>query len=848
MPSRLGNNSHSSGGAGQFCGKSTKYALAVGPMPTQPGPIQRVVRFGVYQCDFSAGELHKNGIKVKLADQPFRLLTVLLERHGEVVTRQELREQLWPRAEYGEFDDGLNTAVNKLRGVLDDSAENPRFVETIPRRGYRFIAPVQVVSGNGGWSTGVSGRTVFSGEGLGWATDSATSSLPATIVSAPGAAAVARDPSRWRAAWKPLVFFGIFAGVALAGLALWLFSSRPALSFNSHDSVLVADFDNQTGDPRFDQALETAFIVSIEQSRQANVFPRTRVDSVLRMIGRPPATRITRSLGREICQREGIGGLVALGITRTGNEYELTAELIDPRTGETVRSHAERSIGEGHILDALDTLATDIRGDLGESHYQISRAHRPLPEVTTSSLGALKQYADGLQLWHEGRFPDAVTLLRAAIQSDPNFAMAHAALGSAYCSYIMNAQAEGRREYETAIALSSRTTERERMIIQTQYADDLGHVDEADALYRAYLQQYPDDWNMLSNYAHLLRMHGHPLQAIAQYQQVLRVAPDDAGTYIQLATAYKTLDRVPQALQAYSEALRLDPAWLTAGDTAREYGAVLVEDGEDQKAELVFTSMLGKSSEVRESGLRSLAMLDLLHGRYAEAQKRFEQCLVLLENRQPSLSIARVHLWLGLVAEGKGDKAAEKSQLDLAMRDFKAIGPKVVFGAMVGQVYARSGFLEQARKIEAQIAPLADSNSPEQSGYLHLLEGGIALLQKDNDKAIGLLSLSNKENPTPLSSEALAHAFQVAGRTNEAIAEYAGFLSPENEAIFWEPQQRWLRAQYTLATDYAALGERDKAKQTIARLAALLRGADPDLPLWKETSAEYTKLQPPSKM
>ncbi|MGH9687270.1 MAG: winged helix-turn-helix domain-containing protein, partial [Candidatus Acidiferrales bacterium] len=119
-------------------------------MTSHPRPVPDVVRFGVYECDLRAGELHKNGIKLRLSEQPFYLLTILLERRGELVTRQELRERLWPNDEFGEFNDGLNTAINKVRSALDDSAENPRFIETVPRRGYRFIAPVETVRGSEG--------------------------------------------------------------------------------------------------------------------------------------------------------------------------------------------------------------------------------------------------------------------------------------------------------------------------------------------------------------------------------------------------------------------------------------------------------------------------------------------------------------------------------------------------------------------------------------------------------------------------------------------------------------------------------------------------------------------------
>ncbi len=145
--------------------------------------------------------------------------------------------------------------------------------------------------------------------------------------------------------------------ITVSGVVAWLTYSRPVYSFNSRDSVLIADFENQTGDPRFDQALETAFTVSMEQSRHANVFPRARLASVLALMGKTPDERITPALGREICQRENIRGLIISSITRTGEEYALSAELIDPQSGDTVRSYSERSYGEGHILDALDVIA-----------------------------------------------------------------------------------------------------------------------------------------------------------------------------------------------------------------------------------------------------------------------------------------------------------------------------------------------------------------------------------------------------------------------------------------------------------------------------------------------------------
>src|SRR6202158_4484157 len=116
-----------------------------------------ILHFGTFEVDLRSGELRKQGVRVKLQEQPFHVLTVLLQRRGEVVTREELRNQNWPADTFVDFDNSLNTAINKLREALGDSADSPRFIETLPRRGYRFIAPVNGADGAArGAATGVS--------------------------------------------------------------------------------------------------------------------------------------------------------------------------------------------------------------------------------------------------------------------------------------------------------------------------------------------------------------------------------------------------------------------------------------------------------------------------------------------------------------------------------------------------------------------------------------------------------------------------------------------------------------------------------------------------------------------
>jgi DNA-binding winged helix-turn-helix (wHTH) protein/tetratricopeptide (TPR) repeat protein len=789
-------------------------------------------KFGPFVVDLRAGEVRKHGAKIRMQEKSLRVLAALAEQQGKVVTREELRKRLWHDDTFVDFETGLNTAVSKLREALSDDPDKPRYIETIPKRGYRFLVPVEPTNGH---RSGLENMDGSAGP---------VTALPAAEPGRPGSAGLelGSAPEAKPAAHTSLWALLAVAVAILSGAAYWLTHGHPAFSFRSRDSVLIGDFENQTGDPRFDNALGTAFTVSIEQSRYANVFPRTQLDAVLTRMEKPLTDRITPALGREVCQRENIRGLIAIGITRAGQEYALTAQLIDPQTGESVRSYTERSYGEDHILEALDVLAKEIREALGESLYEIHLAAKPLPQVTTRSLSALQQYAEGSALWLHGRYKDAGTLFKSAVAGDPDFAMAHAALGNAYYSFIYHQPDDGQKEYEKALSLLTRTTDRERMIIETEYAANRGHASDADLLYRAYFSHYPDDAVMLFNYANLLRFHGRQQESIERYNQALHIMPDFGHAYVGLATAYKSIDQYPEALKAYSKAFEIEPQWLTAGNVNREYGFALVANGEDQKAEQVFSALLDEP-ETRENGLRSLAFLDLYRGRYESAQSRLKQSLEIVSASHAPVSVARVHLLLAIVAEGKGDVKAERENLDAALGLLQAIQLKVVIGGMLGDAFARAGMPDRARQIDEMIKPLADPMNSEQMGYVHLLEGDIALATGKNDEAIELLTESDKENSTAFSSEAIARAYQKTGDADKAIAAYEKMFSSNDRALSWEPQQRWLEARYTLASDYAARGDRQKARVMLEKLLNLWKDADPNLPLLKQAKAEYAKLQ-----
>jgi len=200
-------------------------------------------------------------------------------------------------------------------------------------------------------------------------------------------------------------------------------------------------------------------------------------------------------------------------------------------------------------------------------------------------------------------------------------------------------------------------------------------------------------------------------------------------------------------------------------------------------------------------------------------------------------------LWLGIIAEGQGDTREELRQLDAAAAQIKNLGPKVVFGAFVGLEYARAKAAAQAEGVENLILPLVDPKSAEQTGYVHLLQGEIALAEGHSDQAIDLLTLADHDNSTPFSVEASAHAYQQSGATDQAILWYEKLKSDPVRALSWEPQQRWVAAHYILAEDHLARGDKQKAREMMAAFLNLWKDADPSLPLLKQAKVEYAKLQ-----
>jgi DNA-binding winged helix-turn-helix (wHTH) protein len=249
-------------------------------------------RFGEFELDPGLRQLRINGRVIILQEQSFQILSALLASPGQLVTRKELTDQLWPEGTFVDFEHSLNTAVNRLREVLEDSAEHPRFVETMPRRGYRFIAPV----------TNTEAAAVVPG----------IPSLPSDPQKAPEekSAAVTRTPVPFlenrnknrNIKVAAVVASALLIAILAAGAASYL---RQAPKLSEKDSIVLADFTNTTGDPVFDETLRQGLAVQLEQSPFLDVVSDEQIAETLRLMAQPANAKLTRQLAGEVCQRDG---------------------------------------------------------------------------------------------------------------------------------------------------------------------------------------------------------------------------------------------------------------------------------------------------------------------------------------------------------------------------------------------------------------------------------------------------------------------------------------------------------------------------------------------------------------
>jgi eukaryotic-like serine/threonine-protein kinase len=653
---------------------------------------------------------------------------------------------------------------------------------------------------------------------------------------------------------RPLRMAAVAAAVfvAAAAFALWrlipLPLSQQALAFKERDWILVADFENLTGDTVFDRSLRTATEVGISQSKFVNVLPESRVQDVLRRMQKAGVQRLDESLAIEVAVREGVRSVLAGTITQVGGMYSLTARVMDPRSGVAVWTAAVQVKGKDQVLGGLDALASRVRRGLGESLRAITTQAVPLPKGTTASLDALKMYADSL---HGGRNPqDREDLLVQALALDPDFALAHAELGYRY--YLgseASTRAAGEEQFQKALALLDRLTVRERMWIRASAEDSRGNRRAAADAYRSYLAEYPDDsrawfrmgWTEMAGL-------GEIGPAIDAFKHSLALNPADASAYINLATCLAGTGRYREAVEQYDKGFALDPALMTADFVNNEYGFTLVRLGEIDKAAGVFNGMI--ATDRRARGLRSMAVLEMYRGRYDAALPRLREAILLNRTSGSTVSEYRDRLFLVRALDARGLRDAAGAELDAADRLAAKTALSPEWLSLLAKIRARGGqsanarrLLDRMSKTAADVTTGSSANraTEREALYFDLVQGEIALAERLPVEAVSHFEAALAVDPRSMTAiESLAAALAAAGRPEDAAGRYEELLAAQPLGI--EAQEDWLGAHVRVGELYEKLGRPADARQRYQRLLAIWTDADTDLPLKKEAARRLARL------
>jgi TolB-like protein/DNA-binding winged helix-turn-helix (wHTH) protein/Flp pilus assembly protein TadD len=378
----------------------------------ESSPPHSVVRFGTYEVSLQSGEVRKAGLRIRMQQQPMKLLEILLEHPGEVVTREELRSRVWPNESFGDFDQALNIAIGKLRSALGDSAENPRFIETLPKRGYRFIADVSVVDADARPRKPASVAGDLPGQ--------ERKTEPGQKLQGAGLA-VAPKRRLWPTRW---VIGALALILSLSILAVWLFRSRDSAPAGIR-SLAVLPLENLSGDASqnyFADGMTDELITDLAQISALRVISRT---SVMAYKGaRKPLPQIARELN--------VDAVVEGTVLRSGDQVRITAQLIEASTDKHLWSQSY----EGELRDTLalqnrvaSAIADQIRINL------TPQEQAALKNVKIVNPEAYESYLKGRYFWNK-RTADglkvALAYFKQAIEEDSKYAQAYSGLADTY--------------------------------------------------------------------------------------------------------------------------------------------------------------------------------------------------------------------------------------------------------------------------------------------------------------------------------------------------------------------------------------------------------------------------------
>jgi tetratricopeptide (TPR) repeat protein/predicted Ser/Thr protein kinase len=650
-----------------------------------------------------------------------------------------------------------------------------------------------------------------------------------------GAMAVPESPTaQKKRVWRIVV--PILPVAALIG-AGFFYRSRQTKPLTEHDTVVLADFDNKTGDAVFDDALKQALAVELEQSPFLNVLSDRKVSETLEMMGRPANQRISGDVGRELCLRTGSKAVLGGAISSLGSHYLIDLNAVECNTGDTLAKQQAEAKSKEDVLTALCRASSSLRSKLGESLASVQKFDVPV-EATTSSLEALKNYSMGITVGREKGEAPSIPFLKRAIELDPNFAMAYAGLAIVYTNLLQRSLAV---EYATkAYQLRDRVSEREKLRITANYFLAIGEIDKEAQTYELWIASYPRDsvphGDLGADYVNL----GQYDKALAEFQETFRLAPDNVSNHAALGSTYLILNRLDEASATFNHALahKLDSGFL------RQYIYILAFlRGDAAQMEQQVAWAAGKPGD--EDVLLSMQSdTEAYYGRLTKARdfsRRAVDSAVRADSKETAalwqLNAALREAELGNTANAKQGVAAA-----LALspgRDVK------LFAALT---LSRSGDAPRAKALAEELEKSYPTDTIMKLYWLPTINAAIELSKGNSSQALQCLeAVAPYDLGTADTFINYLYPAYVRGqahlRAQKGTAAAAEFQKMLDHRGIVQNFVTGSLAHVQIGRAYAMAGDTAKAKTAYQDFFSLWKDADPDIPILKQAKAEYARLR-----
>lgn len=643
--------------------------------------------FGVFEIDLKSAELRKHGIRIKLQEQPFQILAHLLEHPGDVVTREELRQKLWSAHTFVDFDRSLNKAMTKLRSALGDSAENPRYIETVPRHGYRFLVEVRTHHNPvepGTTSTELLQRP-HSGE-----------SQPPSLDLVPVGLRRAFHSLYFRVPRGRRRAYAVGAVVLVAAVAAFGFLQIEQLvvhgvsSTAAHPrrSVAVLGFKNLSGDAQeawLSTALSNWLMTELTAGEQLRAIPAEGIARMKTELGLPDSdslepdslARIRKNLGTDFVV---VGSYAQFGAKADG-QIRLDVRLQDTQTGETVGAFSESGT-ESRLLDLVSRAGEDLREKLGVRAVTKEEAAEVAIGVPSEAETA-KLYSEGLSKLRIFDPVAAHELLAKAIATEPEYAPAHAAMATAYVhlGYDDKAVAEAKKAFDLSTSLSRA----ERLLVEGRYREVSRDWDRAIEIYRALFDFFPDNLEYglaLANAEVTANKWKEGLDTVAALRALPSPQRDDPRIDLAENNAAQSLGdskRAEAALARAIEKARSAGTYLLLAKALREQAWLFENSGKEELADAATSESMKLYQAAHDSpGVASVVTLQAIamvrQGDYLGAKKKYEESLALYRASGNKLSIGAEYDNLGDILLYLGELSAAEKSYQAALTTYRDIG------------------------------------------------------------------------------------------------------------------------------------------------------------------------------